>query len=95
MKVFEDPEAFVTFLEDNEIVKSVTPFADELINLHKNINIGCKCRLKQRQAQRDGVYSNMLENVLKHNVELQNLYKKYGGFTSAQWKLNNNIILEI
>ena len=95
MKVFEDPRDFVTFLEENEVIKSVTPFADELINLHAMIPKGCKCREKSRIAARDGVYMTMLNNVIEHNAELQSLYKKYGGFDSAQWKLNGNILLEI
>ena len=95
MKIFEEPEDFVSFLEDNEVIKSVTPFADELVNLHNNINKGCKCKQQARIGFRDSTYLTLLENILAHNIELQDLYKKYGGFNSAQFKINNRIILEI
>ena len=95
MKVFESTGEFVDFLKDNSVIKDVTPFADELIQMHSNVHKGCKCKLKAREGQRDHVYITMLNNVLLHNKELQDLYKKYGGFTSAQFKVNGEIMLEI
>ena len=95
MKVFNSTEEFVEFLEDNEVLRSVTPFADELINMHKNINNGCKCKYKARVAQRDGVYRNIVTTVIEHNMDIQAMYKKYGGFSEVEFKLNDELILKI
>tara|TARA_B100000676_G_scaffold114691_1_gene114224 strand:+ start:45367 stop:45654 length:288 start_codon:yes stop_codon:yes gene_type:complete len=95
MKIFNDPSQFVEFLEDNEVIRQVMPFGDELVNMHHNINVGCKCKKEQRISQRDHVYKIMLLNALKDDAPLQNTIKKYGGFSAAQFKVNDTIILEI
>jgi len=95
MKEFNGPDEFASFLRENETIRSVLPFADEVIALTDGIGKGCECRKNQRIANRDHVYRTMLENILAVNQELQGTVKKYGNFEKAQWKLNDVIILEI
>jgi|LUMV01.1.fsa_nt_gb hypothetical protein len=94
-KEFKTPDEFANFLKENETVKSILPFAEELIALTDGIGNGCACRKNQRIANRDHVYKTMLQNILSVNTELQDTIKKYGGFDNAVWKLNDLILLEI
>jgi len=95
MKEFNNPDEFTAFLRENETIRSILPFADELVALTDSIDKGCACRKNQRIANRDHVYKTMLQNILAVNKELQGMVKKYGGFEKALWKSNDETILEI
>lgn len=94
-KEFNTPNEFAAFLEENETIKSILPFSDEIIALTDGIEKGCACRKNQRIANRDHVYRTMLQNILAVNAELQSTIKQYGGFSKAIWKLNDETLLEI
>ena len=95
MKEFNSPDEFTSFLRSNETIRSILPFAAELVSLTDSIDKGCACRKNQRIANRDHVYRTMLKNILAVNKELQDMVKQYGGFQKALWKLNNETVLEI
>ena len=85
-KEFNDAGEFVEFLKENETIKSILPFAEELISLHGSIGKGCACRKNQRIDTRDHVYKTMLENTISNNKDLQDSLKKYSGATAIVWR---------
>ena len=92
---FKNAQEFVEFLEENETIRSILPFAEELMALHKNINKGCNCKRNQRIALRYHVYNNMIKNDMTDNADLQDSFKKYSGASAVTWRDDNELLLEI
>lgn len=102
MRVFEGPAEFVSFLDENPDIIEIIPWAQDLINFHKNVHKGCKCKEKVRAQHRDNSYKDMAINIIGMSRPLQGvLSEKIGAFDpntglseGVQFKLHGEILLE-
>lgn len=102
MKAFDGPDQFVDFLEENPEIKELIPWAQDLINFHKNVHKGCKCKENVRAMHRDNSYKDMVINVIGMSRPLQSvLADKMGAFDpntglsdTIQFKLHGEVLLE-
>ncbi len=94
-KVFESPDEFSAFLEQNPALTSTFPWLNEIINLTKNINVGCGCQKSRRTSIRNESYKNMIITIIGGNQFCADHIRNYLQASKVVFKLNNEIIREI
>tara|TARA_R100000808_G_scaffold24932_1_gene59529 strand:- start:14062 stop:14346 length:285 start_codon:yes stop_codon:yes gene_type:complete len=72
----DGPEKFVEILRKNNKLVEVIPWAQQIINLHENVNVGCKCNKNKRIRIRDESYKEVVKLVLENNSNLSSFIKK-------------------
>jgi len=94
-RVFKDAEDFVNFTNGDPYIISQLPWAQDIINHHQAVNVGCGCRRDVRVGNRDKIYESLIVNLLAEDVMSQAMIKMLTGHEKVIFKNGETTLLEI
>tara|TARA_R100000008_G_C3528635_1_gene138016 strand:+ start:498 stop:785 length:288 start_codon:yes stop_codon:yes gene_type:complete len=94
MKVFNGPDEFVQFLEENDDLQDVIAWGADLVTFHNSVHKGCKCKENVRKQHRDNMYKDLVLTVIAVSRPLQEILKDNLNEDEIIFKLNEEIILQ-
>jgi hypothetical protein len=91
---FNGATNFTEFLASKPEIKEILPWSEELIFYCGVINKGCGCTKQKRIDRAEGVYINLVKEIIIPNKDIQHFMKKFSGEDKFIFKAGDSVIAE-